>query len=336
MEETICPKASHDDQRRIDEGWILKDEELLSSFLKKARRKAGSVFEGMSDEKLLSLLQVEQGGKPTLSGLLVFSKYPQAVFPGLCITAVSYPGLERGDCLENGVRFLDNRRIVGSFSSMLEESMRFVMRNARQVMVHGQKDFEYPMKAVREALLNALMHRDYSPMSENSPVRLEMFADRLEIINMGGLYGGISIEDLGKECTLTRNACLINILEILEVTENRFSGIPVMYKEMEKAELMPPKFLDHTYQFKVIFYNASYQMNKKWPLSKVERSIVQFTSTPKTRKEIAAFLNKNYAYTSNHYLKPMVEKGILVAANNQTRNAALICSEAYRINKAED
>lgn len=56
---------------------------------------------------------------------------------------------------------------------------------------------EYPVKAVREAILNALVHRDYSVHTENVPIRIEMYRDRMEIINSGGLYGKISIDALG-------------------------------------------------------------------------------------------------------------------------------------------
>ena len=80
-------------------------------------------------------------------------------------------------------------------------------------------------------ILNALVHRDYSNHTENVPIRIEMYRDRMEISNSGGLYGKITIDALGKVHPETRNAALANMLELLKVTENRYSGIPTIRKE---------------------------------------------------------------------------------------------------------
>ena len=77
-------------------------------------------------------------------------------------------------------------------------------------------------KAVREAILNALVHRDYNFHTENVPIRIEMY--RMEVINSDSLYGKISINPLGKVRPKTRNAALANMLELLNVTEIRYSG----------------------------------------------------------------------------------------------------------------
>lgn len=98
-------------------------------------------------------------GVLTLAGLMIFSKYPQTYFPQLCITAVALPGTEMGTTGNDGERFIDN---------------------------------------VREAILNALIHRDYSIHTENVPIRIEMYRNRMEITNSGGLYGKITIDVLGK------------------------------------------------------------------------------------------------------------------------------------------
>lgn len=100
---------------------------------------------------------------------------------------------------------------------------------------------EYPVKAVREAILNALVHRDYSIHTENVPIRIEMYRDIMEIINSGRLYGKISIDALGKVRPETRNAALANTLELLNITENRYSGIPTMRIEFANSGL-PRRF----------------------------------------------------------------------------------------------
>jgi predicted HTH transcriptional regulator len=86
-------------------------------------------------------------------------------------------------------------------------------------------------------------------------IRIEMYRDRLEIISPGGLYGKITIDSLGKVHPDTRNAALANILELLDVTENRYSGIPTIRSECRMAGLPAPVFGVHRGEFKVTFRN---------------------------------------------------------------------------------
>ena len=109
--------------------------------------------------------------------------------------------------------------------------------------------------AVREAILNALVHRDYSIHTENVPIRIEMYRDRMEVLDSGGLYGKITIDALGKVHPETRNAALANMLELLKVTENRYSGIPTMRTEFLNAGLPVPVFSVSHGEFKVVMKN---------------------------------------------------------------------------------
>lgn len=155
-----------------------------------------------------------------MAAALVFGIYPQTWFPQLCITAVSVPGTAMGDTDRDGGRFLDNKRITGSIPEMLEEALDFARRNMRTKTIidengrRADRD-EYPLTAVREAILNSLIHRDYSVLTENTPICVEMYRDRMEITSKGGLYGGGSVRQLGKGMPETRNAALANILELL-------------------------------------------------------------------------------------------------------------------------
>lgn len=82
-----------------------------------------------------------------------------------------------------------------------------------------------------------------------------MFSDRIEITNKGGLYGRITVDLLGKVQPETRNPALANILEIMKETENRYSGIPTIRREMAKAGLPEPEFENRRGEFKVILRN---------------------------------------------------------------------------------
>jgi len=217
-------KRIRDDIRMIDHSrFQLLDEKRMENYLNAIKTERKNLAENVSHEEILELMGVTVSGTPTLAGLMIFSKYPQSYFPQLCITAVALPGTEMGVVGNDGERFIDNKRITGSIPDMLDEAVEFVRKNSRTKTIidddgRRRDKEEYPIKAVREAILNALVHRDYSIHTENIPIRIEMYRDRMEIINSGGLYGRISIDALGKVHPETRNAVLANILELLKIT----------------------------------------------------------------------------------------------------------------------
>ena len=266
------------------------DEVRMEKYLSAVRKERKNLAENVSKDLILDLLGITSHGVPTLAGLMVFSKYPQGYFPQLCIAAVSLPGTEMGAVGDDDERFIDNKRITGAIPDMLEDAVKFVRKNSRIKTIiddNGRRADkpEYPVKAVREAILNALVHRDYSIHTENVPVRIEMYRDRMEIINSGGLYGKISIDALGKVRPETRNAALANMLELLNITENRYSGIPTMRNEFAKAGLPAPIFSAVHGEFKVIMKNGLYSDEEP-----ADESVVEFCSTPRTRADIVDFI----------------------------------------------
>ena len=287
------------------------DEARMEKYLSAIRKERKNLAENVSKDEILELMGITSDGVPTLAGLMVFSKYPQGYFPQLCITAVSLPGTEMGAVGDDDERFIDNKRITGAIPDMLEDAVEFVRKNSRIKTIiddNGRRADkpEYPVKAVREAILNALVHRDYSIHTENVPVRIEMYRDRMEIINSGGLYGKISIDALGKVRPETRNAALANMLELLNITENRYSGIPTMRNEFAKAGLPAPIFSAVHGEFKVIMKNGLYSDEEP-----ADESVVEFCSTPRTRAEIVDFIGKSKNYVMSKIVNPLVKGGKL-------------------------
>ena len=287
------------------------DEARMETYLSAVRKERKNLAENVSKDEILELMGITSDGVPTLAGLMVFSKYPQGYFPQLCITAVSLPGTEMGAVGDDDERFIDNKRITGAIPDMLEDAVKFVRKNSRIKTIiddNGRRADkpEYPVKAVREAILNALVHRDYSIHTENVPVRIEMYRDRMEIINSGGLYGKISIDALGKVRPETRNAALANMLELLNITENRYSGIPTMRNEFAKAGLPAPIFSAVHGEFKVIMKNGLYSDEEP-----ADESVVEFCSTPRTRAEIVDFIGKSKNYVMSKIVNPLVKGGKL-------------------------
>jgi ATP-dependent DNA helicase RecG len=123
---------------------------------------------------------------------------------------------------------------------------------------------------LREAIVNAVAHRDYSHFVRGSHIQVRMFADRLEVQNPGGLYGGVTVDEL-KEGQSTRNLLLVQLMEDVHLVENRGSGIDAMQDAMQKRGLPAPVFEDKRTAFLVTFFQV-----KPAELSEEEQRIIAY------------------------------------------------------------
>lgn len=313
-------KQIRDDLRTIEQvNPRLYDADRLNEYIKALKRDRKNLSDNVSEEEMMELMGLVSNEKSTLASILVFSSYPQTYFPQLCITAVVVPGTEIGETGEDGERFIDNKRITGAIPEMLEDAVDFVRRNSRTKTIIGNDGQrhdkpEYPMKAIREAVLNALVHRDYSIYTEGTPITIEMYRDRIEIRNPGGLYGYASLDELGKSHPETRNPTLANILELLKVTENRYSGIPTMLTEAKKLGIPEPEFQQRRGFFCVTFRNNIFnQENLKKDLSgdKLKETIIEFCREPRTRQELITLSGLSRYQLMGKYIQPLIEQGII-------------------------
>ena len=147
--------------------------------------------------------------------------------------------------------------------------------------------------------------------TENTPISIEMYRDRMMIRNRGGLYGGGSIKQLGKGRPETRNAALANMLELLNVTENRYSGIPTILKEFENAGLPAPRFDVRRGDFEVTFWNNIFNPAEELDKTDLPKAILQFCKIPRSRKELVEFTGKSQYYTMSSIIQPLIETGQL-------------------------
>ena len=306
------------DDERIVEGVdeTLINKELVKEYLNKIKKDRPNFQKTMSNEKILEVMGLKQNNHWTIAGLLLFSNFPQEKFKQFSIIAMAIPGTVKGISNEVNERFLDDKRIMGSIQEMLDEAMAFVEKNSKKPVAinsEGRRILktEYPMEAVREAILNTLVHRDYSIHTEGIPIALEMYSDRMEIKNPGGIYGNEPIENLGRVNINTRNEALANALEILGITENRYSGIPRMRQLFEEAKLKMPVFKVENGEFIVVFYNSGEKKDglKRSKRKDLETIIVNYCIKPRTRQEIVDYMNLSYFYVINELLKGLIEKG---------------------------
>ena len=309
-------KHVHDDEReveRIDLSYM--DREILDKYIVE-KKQAKPKFSKLNEEQIYEMLNIKRDERFTLAAVMNFALYPQGVFPQLGITAVVVPGYSIGELGNSGERFVDNKRIEGTISEMLEEAMVFCKRNMKIKTIIDSKTgkrndrTEYPINAVREAILNALIHRDYSVHTEGTPIQINFFTDRLEIHSPGGLYGRMTVEQLGKARPDLRNPTLATMAESLNQAENRYSGIPTIRMEMKEYGLPKPEFKNGRNEFVVTLYNKEIEQ-KKICLT-LEDKIVEFCKEPKSRKEIAEFLEiKTTTYAYSKYILPLLEEGRL-------------------------
>jgi ATP-dependent DNA helicase RecG len=245
---------------------------LAKGLLSRLRSRPGTRLRGLSDEALLKHLKVLVPFRNrlvcSLSGILALGKFPQQFFPALSLTFVAYPGNDVGAPGPGQERFLDNARIEGPIPAMLRPTLEVLQRNAKRAsVVRGlyREDLdEYPATALREAIVNALAHRDLSSASRGTPVQVQMFPNRLVVLNPGGLYGPITVDLLGREgISSARNQTLLRLLEDVTpagekqaICENRGSGVGAMLASLRDAGLPSPIFDNRIASFRVTFLNG--------------------------------------------------------------------------------
>ena len=332
-------KHQHDDERPVERAKLsmLNSDKLQNYLLQMRIDRPG--FAQLDSAQAYEMLAITREDVPTLAAVLNFGLYPQGYFPQLAITAIVVPGVEIGDLAEGNTRFLDNKRIEGTLPDMLTEALSFCKRNMKVKTVFDPETAErvdrpeYPIEAIREAVLNALIHRDYSPYTEGTPIQIDFFTNRLEIHSPGGLYGRLTVEELGHGRPDLRNPALATMAEFLLKTENRYSGIPTIRREMKKAGLPAPVFQNRRNEFVVIFYNSQAKKENA-PDREADKDILVFCRTPRSRREIADFLGlSSVSYAITQYVQPLVDAGELkltIPERPKSTHQMFVTSDAYR------
>ena len=304
------------DEIRVESRAEIKDIETdsFSLYLTNLRKKKPQQG-NLSTAKVMKLQGFSDGQKPTLAGIMMFSEYPQSFYPQLCITAVSVQGYEIGDLGDLSQRFDDNERIEGTIPQMLDGAMNFMRRNIKvrtiiNPMTGKREDKpEYPIVALREVILNALIHRDYSIHTDLSPITIRVFKDRIEVENPGGLYGRMTINELGKTIADTRNPFIAKAMEIIGETENRFSGIPIIRRQMSEFRLPAPVFESRRGSFKVTLFNGQETSESKNDNS-LSRQILDYCSVWRTRADLKEHFGQlTSSYLMSYFVNPLVAQG---------------------------
>jgi ATP-dependent DNA helicase RecG len=188
---------------------------------------------------------------PTVGGLLLFGKDRFARFPDAWIQSGRFAGTNR-------TRLLDSAEIRSFLPRAAEEAIAFARKHlTRESIIEGMRRedrWSVPLVAIREALMNAIVHADYA--QQGSPIRLALFDDRIEIENPGLLPFGLTIKDIMQGVSKLRNRVIGRVFHELHLIEQWGSGIQRMTSACQKAGLHVPKLEEIGAHFRVTIYNA--------------------------------------------------------------------------------
>lgn len=220
----------------IVNGTSFVDVDLEKVFEYVRRIQPDFAVEQMNDT-VLQNLNVLNGGRLTLGGLLFFGKEPQRFRPSFLTKAVCFVGDNIG-----GSDYRDSEDIMGTIPEMYQRAISFFKRNLKHVQ-DGQNfnsvgKLEIAEEAIEELLQNAYTHRDYT---KNAPVRLLIFDNRVEIISPGKLPNSLTIDNIKMGNTVARNSLIVTYGSRLMNYRGLGSGIIRSLEAQPNIELINDK-----------------------------------------------------------------------------------------------
>ena len=253
--------------------------------------------------KIRTLKKIDDHAYPTVGGVLLFSKDPTKYLSNAVVKCARFKGQEMDD-------FLDQKEVVGPLFKQVEEVIAFFRRNVRRGAkiegVYRKEEYEYPLGAVREAVVNAICHRDYS--RRGADIKFAIFDDRLEVTSPGPLPPQISLRDLGTGVSELRNRVIGRIFNEIGLIEGWGTGIRRIKQLLEKRGLKPPEFQEQANFFKVIFFSEPIISD----LEEDEKIILKYIKNHgrAQTKELENETGKS-ASTTKRKIKRLVDKGLL-------------------------
>ncbi len=291
-------------------------DDIIRDYLDR-REARGSAKVTSTDELLFEIGATDRDGNPTTIGILLFGKNPQAFFPQSGIVFVKFMGTEpRGE--DGNVGYGRRDELVGPLPRIIDRAWNVIyeeMRVGATVNKLEREELtEYPRFAVREALVNAVAHRNYRISGRRIEIR--MYANRMEIISPGGLPGYMTIDNLVEE-HFSRNPRLVNGLYQWGYIEELGLGIDQMIEEMTQAGHPPPQFRAADHAFTVTLSNKRERATApKWTRTMNERQARALTYV----RESGSITNREYrqlcpdvsAETLRLDMVDLVDRGLLL------------------------
>ncbi|MBN1680599.1 MAG: putative DNA binding domain-containing protein [Anaerolineae bacterium] len=260
---------------------------------------------------------------PTNAGLLLFGKDPQRFLRGSDITAARFAGKEMGDIFTR----LD---INGTLPQQIQRVETFLVDSLRKgVQLSGKmartEQLEYPLQAVRELVVNAVAHRDYSIQGDG--IRLYIFSDRLEITSPGSLPGPVTIDNIVDE-RFSRNSAIVQVLSDMGFIERLGYGVDRVLALMQQHHLPEPCFAETAGGFRVSLYSTPVVVTgdmepelfggvfRHQPVNRRQEYALDFLINRKnariTNKDLQELCPDVHTETIRRDLADLVSRGILI------------------------
>ena len=253
------------------------EEQIVDDIIAYEIRHDSRAVTGTKDRgERMKRLKITNGkGGVRLAGLLVAGSYPQQFYPKLVVDVTAHPGTEKS--LTNNPRFIDRRICEGPLPVVIDDALTAVSRNLRTYSIvdgAGRRDeLEIPRDVLREAIANAVVHREYSDFFKGQAVSVDIYADRVVITNPGGLWGGKTKENIADGTSRCRNDGVMRLMSAVPLpdgsgvpAEGEGSGIPLMINEMRSRALKPPVFNPKLDSFTVTLARGGAELaeNRRW------------------------------------------------------------------------
>lgn len=278
----IVPEASADDL----------DEELIKKIIENEKSNHPKALRGVKtfQAQMARLNITDQNGKIRLGGLLATGNYPQQFFPKLVVDVMVHPDIEKS--APTGPRYLDRTVCEGWLGEVIEDAVAATAKNLRRISViegTGRKDeLEIPEEVLREAIANAVIHREYGPRHVGQSVTVDIYPDRVEVTNPGGLWGGKTLDNMADGISLCRNAALMRLMSAVELpggtgrpAEGGGGGVPFMIRVMQSRTLTAPEFKADIDSFRVRLgrNGAEIDASREWVSRVTKRVLTQHEQT---------------------------------------------------------
>ena len=293
------------------------DEGGIEEYLKKRESRQRRPMTGTTAEILMEVGALTADGLPTVAGMLLFGAAPQVLLPQSGLVFVKFVGADpRGSDGQAG--YGRREEINGPLARIIEQTWQIVYEEmsvgAVVEKLEREETLEYPLFAVREALVNAVCHRDYRLQGRRIEVR--MFSDRMEVISPGGLPGFITVDNIVEE-HFSRNPRLVAGVFQWGYIEELGLGVDRMIESMVQEGHPPPHFQARPHVFTVTLHNnRDRRVVPKWESNMNER---QMRALARVR-ESGSIANREYRQlcpdvspeTLRLDLSDLVSKGVLL------------------------
>ena len=241
---------------------------------------------------------------PTNGGILLFGQDRLKWFPDASVACVCFAG-------ETHEEIIDQKEITSLLISAHEEVLAFIKRNTRlgaKIHENIREDIpQYPVKAVREAVLNAIVHADYS--MKGSRIQIAIFSDRIEITSPGGLPYGQTMNLALSGVSLMRNRIVGRIFREIKLIERLGTGLKRIIAVYEKTKAKRPIFEELDSHFRVTLYSVD---TRAMELELWEKQLVdELKKKHQVNTTEAAILWRVTTRTARTRLKKMIEDDLI-------------------------